>query len=81
MSTITYDQELDCKGLNCPLPILKTNQTITKMDIGQILKMESSDPGSVSDMIAWSKQTENKLISHNVHENIYTYYVKKTAEL
>ncbi len=77
MNTITYDQELDCKGLNCPLPILKTNQAIAKMDVGQILKMEASDPGSVSDMMAWSRQTENELISHHVHGEIYTYYVKK----
>ncbi|NQV42495.1 MAG: sulfurtransferase TusA family protein [Candidatus Marinimicrobia bacterium] len=78
MNTITYDQELDCRGLNCPLPILKTNQTISKMDVGQILKVEASDPGSVSDMLAWSKQTENELITHHVNGELYTYYIKKS---
>ena len=77
MNTPTYDQELDCKGLNCPLPILKTNQTIAKMEAGQILKVEASDPGSVSDMKAWSKQTENQLITHGVDGGIFTYYVQK----
>jgi len=78
MTTNTHDQELDCRGLNCPLPILKTNQTITKMAVGQILRIEASDPGSVSDMQAWSNQTGNELLEHHSEGDIYTYYVKKS---
>lgn len=77
MSTITFDQELDCRGMNCPLPIVKTNKTIAGMDSGQILKVEASDPGSVNDMTAWSRQTANELLSHEVAGDVYTYYIKK----
>lgn len=78
MNNIAYDQELDCRGLNCPLPILKTKKHVDAMETGQVLKMESTDPGSISDMNAWTKRTGHELISHIEDGGIYTFYVKKT---
>ncbi|MCH7764365.1 MAG: sulfurtransferase TusA family protein [Candidatus Marinimicrobia bacterium] len=78
MNNITFDQELDCKGLNCPLPILKTKKQVDAMEIGQVLKMESTDPGSISDMNAWTKRTGHELISQIEDGGIYTFFVKKT---
>ena len=48
-----YNEELDCSGLNCPLPILKTKKAVDKLESGQILKMVSTDPGSCNDVEAW----------------------------
>ncbi len=78
MNTYAFDQELDCIGLNCPLPILKTKKQIDTMESGQILKIVATDMGSVSDMKAWSKRTENELLAHAEDGGIFTFFVKKT---
>jgi tRNA 2-thiouridine synthesizing protein A len=77
MNDILYDQELDCKGMNCPLPILKTKKQVDSMEAGQILKMEATDPGSINDMNAWSRRTGHELLSHAVDDGIYTFFIKK----
>ncbi len=56
------DQFLDCSGLLCPLPIVKTQRAIKRMEIGQILEMISTDPGVVPDMKAWEDQTRHELV-------------------
>jgi tRNA 2-thiouridine synthesizing protein A len=53
-----YDQELDCSGLACPMPIIKTKKAIDGLQLGQVLKMVATDPGSTSDMDAWTKKTK-----------------------
>lgn len=78
MADIIFDIELDCKGLNCPLPVLKTKKAIDGMDSGQILKMDSTDPGSISDMKAWSRRTGHELLNHSKAGGVYTYYIKKS---
>ncbi len=52
MNDVAFDQVLDCKGMNCPLPILKTKKQVDTMDEGQVLKMVATDPGSINDMNA-----------------------------
>jgi len=78
MNDSSYDQELDCKGLNCPLPILKTKKQVDTMDVGQVLKMEATDPGSINDMNAWSRRTGHELLSHSLDDGIYTFFIKKS---
>jgi tRNA 2-thiouridine synthesizing protein A len=58
-----FTQELDARGLNCPLPILRTKKALVTLTSGQVLKVISTDPGSVKDMQAFSKQTGNELLS------------------
>jgi tRNA 2-thiouridine synthesizing protein A len=58
-----YTQELDARGMNCPLPILRTKKALGTLTSGQVLKVISTDPGSVKDMQAFSKQTGNELLS------------------
>ena len=65
MSEITFDSEIDCRGLNCPMPILKTKKAVDGLSSGQVLKMQATDPGSVSDVQSWSKRTENTLLAHS----------------
>lgn len=56
------DKEIDTRGLNCPLPILKAKKALTDMASGQLLKVVSTDPGSVRDFMAFAKQTGNELV-------------------
>ncbi|MCZ2102921.1 MAG: sulfurtransferase TusA family protein [Comamonadaceae bacterium] len=59
---MNIDTELDARGLNCPLPILKAKKALTKMSSGQLLKVIATDPGSMRDFQAFAKQTGNELI-------------------
>ena len=73
-----FDQTLDCRGLNCPMPILKTKKAVDGMQLGQVLKMIATDPGSVPDMTAWTNKTGHELLSHEQDGDKYIFYVKKT---
>jgi tRNA 2-thiouridine synthesizing protein A len=72
-----FDQVLDCSGLACPMPILKTKKMIDGMQIGQVLKMISTDPGSVPDMNAWTQKTTHELLGHEEEAGKHIFYVKK----
>ena len=72
-----FDTELNCEGLNCPLPILKTKKTIDGMSSGELLKMTATDPGAVNDMDSWAKRTGNELVSHSEDSGVHTYLIKK----
>ncbi len=77
MSEITFDLELDCRGLNCPLPILKTKKAVDGLSSGQVLKMLATDPGSVNDVQSWSKRTENMLLDHSEDGGVYSFLIQK----
>ena len=77
MNEMVHEQVLDCKGLNCPLPILKTKKQIDAMQSGQVLKMESTDPGSVNDVNAWTRRTGNELVTYSEEGDIHIFYIKK----
>ncbi len=72
------DQELDARGLSCPLPILKTKKALSGMASGQVLKVVATDRGSVKDMEAFSKQTGNALLSTAEQNGEYVFYIRKT---
>ena len=75
---IKTDQILDCKGLLCPLPIIRTKQAIDKMEPGQTLEMISTDPGSVPDMQAWSRRTGHELLDTKKDNGLFVFYIRKT---
>lgn len=77
MSEITSNMELNCQGMNCPLPILKTKKAVDSMKSGEVLKMMATDPGSVNDMASWSKRTGNEVIEHSEDGGVHTFYIKK----
>ena len=56
------DKELDARGLNCPLPILKAKKALSEMQTGQVLRVVATDAGSVRDFQAFAKQTGNELV-------------------
>ena len=77
MSENAFDSEIDCRGLNCPLPILKTKKAVDGLNSGQVLKMLATDPGSVSDVQSWSKRTENTLLEHSEDGGVYSFLIQK----
>ena len=74
---MNFDKELDARGLSCPLPILKTKKALNDLTSGQVLKVVSTDPGSVKDMQAFSNQTGNPLVSQSEQGKEYVFYLKK----
>lgn len=72
-----FDKELDARGLNCPLPILRTKKALTDMSAGQVLKIRATDPGSVKDFQAFAKQTGNALLSTDTADSEFTFYMQK----
>jgi len=71
------DKELDARGLNCPLPILRAKKALAEIGSGQVLKILSTDPGSVKDFQAFAKQTGNELLSSTEAAGEYTFFMKK----
>lgn len=74
---IKVDSALDCKGLVCPEPIVKVNMAIKKLQIGQIIMMESTDAGATNDMHSWTKRTGHQLLKEEADGNVLKFYVKK----
>lgn len=74
---MNVDKELDARGLNCPLPILKTKKSLADMASGQVLKVISTDCGSVKDMQAFSSQTGNPLLEQAEENGEYIFFVQK----
>ena len=74
-----FDQELDARGLNCPLPILRAKKTLSAMTGGQILKIMATDPGSIKDFEAFAKQTGNELLDSSEVEGEFHFTLKKSV--
>lgn len=72
-----FHKELDARGLNCPLPILKAKKALAEMTTGQVLKVLATDPGAVRDFQAFAKQTGNELLSHSEDNKEITFYMKR----
>ena len=77
MTEMNVDQVLDCKGLNCPLPVIKTKKAIDTMESGQILKMVATDPGSENDISAWASRTGHDLVLAEQTDEGFVYFIKK----
>ena len=77
MDVIMEDQVLDCTGLLCPMPIVKTSKAMKELQPGQILKMISTDAGSPPDIEAWSRQTGNELLLSTTEDSKFVFFLKK----
>ncbi len=73
-----FDSELDASGLNCPLPILRARKALGDMERGQVLRVISTDQGSVKDFEAFSKQTNNPLLSSGEEGGKFIFMIKKS---
>ena len=74
---IKVDVEMDLKGLACPLPIVKVNQRIKKMETGQIIMAETTDPGAHADFPAWARTSGNEIIDIVRGDSVSKFYIKK----
>jgi TusA-related sulfurtransferase len=74
-----FDHILDAKGLCCPLPILRTKKALKDLSKDQILKIETTDPGSKNDMASWARSTGNELVRLEEYAGTFTFYIKKMA--
>jgi tRNA 2-thiouridine synthesizing protein A len=72
-----FDKDLDVRGLNCPLPILRAKKALTSLTAGQVLRVLATDPGSVKDFQAFARQTGNELLSHAEASQVFTFFLKK----
>ncbi|MEN9563594.1 MAG: hypothetical protein RIR73_1838 [Chloroflexota bacterium] len=77
MDVIKEDQLLDCTGLLCPMPIVKTKKAIDGLQPGQVLKMIATDAGSPPDIAAWSRQTGNELLLSTEDGGKFIFFLKK----
>ncbi len=74
---MNFDKDLDARGLNCPLPILRAKKALNDMQSGQILRITATDPGSVKDFQAFCKQTGNELLSQTEENKEFIVLMKR----
>jgi tRNA 2-thiouridine synthesizing protein A len=74
---MNFDKELDARGLNCPLPILRAKKALTDMKSGEVLKIVATDPGSVKDFQAFAKQTSHELLEQSEANKEFIIYLKR----
>jgi tRNA 2-thiouridine synthesizing protein A len=72
-----HDRELDARGLNCPLPILRTKKALNDMQTGTVLKVLATDPASIKDFQAFSRQTGNQLLQQSEADGVYNFYLQR----
>jgi len=75
--TTEFDKELNARGLNCPLPILRCKKALAEIEGGQVLKVVATDPGSVKDFQAFCKQTGHEMLSLDQGESEFTFFIRK----
>ena len=73
------DKVLDCVGLFCPMPILKTREAMRAMAVGQMLEMLSDDPASEADMKSWTRRTGHDLVAVEKDGTVFRFIVRKTG--
>lgn len=71
------DQVLDCSGMACPLPVVKTSQAIKKIEPGQILELLATDPGVEPDMKAWTGRTGNELLRISKDGDVFHVLIRR----
>ncbi len=71
------NKEVDARGLNCPLPILKAKKALAELQSGEVLKVLATDPGSVRDFQAFARQTGNELIEQQTAGNEFIHFLRR----
>ncbi|HEV8500846.1 MAG TPA: sulfurtransferase TusA family protein [Casimicrobiaceae bacterium] len=76
-TTQAADREVDARGLNCPLPILRTKKALNDMQSGQLIRIVATDPASVRDFEAFARQTGNALIEHGASDGTFWFLMRR----
>ncbi|MDH7486834.1 MAG: sulfurtransferase TusA family protein [Anaerolineae bacterium] len=74
---MTPNKVLDARGLQCPMPVVKTSQEIKTIGVGEVLQVLATDPGSMADITAWCKSTGNELLNMEKGGGVFTFYIKR----
>jgi tRNA 2-thiouridine synthesizing protein A len=74
---LQIDREVDARGLNCPLPILRTKKALNDMASGQVLRILATDPASVRDFQAFARQTGNQLLHHSEQDGVFAFLLRR----
>lgn len=75
---VKIQQTLDCKGLLCPLPIIKLSKAIKAIQVGEVLELLATDPGSVPDTEAFQSQTGHQVLSSEQLDGVYRFLIRRT---
>ena len=75
--TLQIDREVDARGLNCPLPILRTKKALNDMAPGSVLRVLATDPASVRDFEAFSRQTGHELVRHDERDGVFVFLIRR----
>ena len=75
---LTVAQRVDCQGLLCPTPVAKVAMAIKKIQVGQVLEVTATDPGSKPDIEAWTKLTGHELLAYREADGVYIFHVRRT---
>jgi tRNA 2-thiouridine synthesizing protein A len=75
---VNPDRQIDCTGLFCPMPIVKTREAMSQMVAGQVLEMLSDDPASDPDMRSWAQNTGHELLEVTRNRAVYRFVIRKT---
>ena len=75
---VNPDRQIDCTGLFCPMPIVKTREAMTQMTAGEVLEMLSDDPASDPDMRSWARNTGHELLDVTRNGAVYRFVIRKT---
>ncbi|MBB6021925.1 rhodanese-related sulfurtransferase/TusA-related sulfurtransferase [Paenibacillus sp. JGP012] len=77
MAEIKVDQTLDCMGLSCPMPIVRTKKAMDQLDAGQVIEVQATDKGSLADIQGWTKNTGHHYLGTVEDGNVLKHYVRK----
>lgn len=77
MSQYVADKIIDCKGLSCPMPIIRTKGAIEQIDAGQVLRVIATDPGSVADVKSWASRMGHHFLGTEEYEGTFHHYIRK----
>ena len=78
-ASIPVDQELDARGLLCPMPVLSVARAIKRLQRGQVIAISATDRGACRDIPAWAEQTGHRLLQQIEADEVYTFYVEKAG--
>ncbi|MFD0962244.1 sulfurtransferase TusA family protein [Paenibacillus chungangensis] len=81
MTTMQVDRTLECEGLACPLPVVRTKKAIEELNTGEVLEVRATDKGSVADLQSWAKRTGHQYIGMNEQEGVFRHYIRKSNPL
>ena len=76
-TTLQAQKEIDTRGLNCPLPILKAKKALAELGSGQVLKVVATDPGSMRDFQAFARQTGHELLDQTTQDGEFVHYLRR----